>query len=201
MDAVIYTRVSRDKDKNKGSGRSVGRSVEAKNGSAAGVQAERLAGAGGLLRQLHWREPLFARQAGMESTQGRDLRKGDVLVVWEASRAQRDLAEYVLLRDLCADRGVPLAYASGGGVLDLTEGDGPNFVGGLDSLIAEREAEILRTRVLRGKRTSATDGRPMTKPPWGYTAPGRGRHGPTPAAVGARTRQRHRECGKRLNGC
>src|SRR6185503_5488204 len=35
---------------------------------------------------------------------------------------------------------------------------------------AERESEQIRTRVLRGKRTSAAEGRPMTKAPWGYRA-------------------------------
>src|ERR1700687_5300489 len=39
------------------------------------------------------------------------LKPGDVLVTWEASRAQRDLAAYVTLRDLCAERGVLLSYS------------------------------------------------------------------------------------------
>jgi DNA invertase Pin-like site-specific DNA recombinase len=168
MEAVIYTRVSRDKDRNKGDGRS-GRSVEDQERECRQA-CERN---GWPVRQVYCDNSIGASRYSRDRPDWKalkdDLRKGDVLVVWEASRAQRDLSEYVLLRDLCADRGVPLAYASGGRVLDLTEGE-DRFMGGLDSLIAEREAEILRTRVLRGKRTSATDGRPMTKPPWGYLA-------------------------------
>jgi site-specific DNA recombinase len=88
-------------------------------------------------------------------------------VVWEASRAQRDLQEWVELRSLCAELHVPLSYA--GRVLDLTSGD-DRFTGGLDALVAEYESERIRTRVLRGKRASAADGRPMSRPPWGYIA-------------------------------
>lgn len=94
-----------------------------------------------------------------------ELRAGDILVVWEASRAQRDLEEFVELRKLCAELQVPLSYQ--GRVLDLTLGD-DRFVGGLDALLAERESEQIRTRVLRGKRTSAAAGTPSTGPPWGY---------------------------------
>lgn len=98
----------------------------------------------------------------------KDLRQGDVLVVWEASRAQRDLQEFVELRNLCAELNVPLSYA--GRVLDLTLVD-DRFAGGLDALVAEYESERIRSRVLRGKkRASATDGRPMSSPPWGYLA-------------------------------
>ncbi|ODQ98059.1 hypothetical protein BHQ21_26075 [Mycobacterium sherrisii] len=87
--------------------------------------------------------------------------------MWEASRAQRDLQEWVELRSLCAELQVPLSYA--GRTLDLTSGD-DRFTGGLDALVAEYESERIRTRVLRGKRASAADGRPMSRPPWGYLA-------------------------------
>jgi site-specific DNA recombinase len=39
------------------------------------------------------------------------LQPGDVLVVWEASRAGRSLDHYVDLRRLCAERGVMLSYS------------------------------------------------------------------------------------------
>lgn len=94
-----------------------------------------------------------------------ELRKGDVLVTWEASRATRDLAEYVSLRDLCAERGVLFSY--GGEVLDFSHGD-DRFSGGLKILLAEQESEQLKARVRRGKRSSAIAGRPSTRPPWGY---------------------------------
>lgn len=97
-----------------------------------------------------------------------ELRAGDVLVVWEASRTNRDLEEFVELRNLCAELQVPLSYA--GRVLDLSLGD-DRFTGGLDALIAERESEQIRTRVLRGKRRAAAEGLPFGRPPWGYYAP------------------------------
>jgi site-specific DNA recombinase len=56
-----------------------------------------------------------------------DLRAGDVLAVWESSRAQRDLEEFITLRNLCAELSAPLSYQ--GRVLDLAEGD-DRFTGG-----------------------------------------------------------------------
>lgn len=93
------------------------------------------------------------------------LRGGDILVVWESSRAQRDLEEFVELRKLCASRNVPLSYA--GKVLDLTLGD-DRFVAGLDALLAERESEQTSLRILRSKRQAAAEGKPAGRPPWGY---------------------------------
>lgn len=93
------------------------------------------------------------------------LRPGDVLVTWEASRAQRDLGQYVEMRDLCASRGVMLSYS--GRLYDLTRGD-DRFGTGLDALIAEREAEQTRERVLRAKRSGALAGRPNGRLPYGY---------------------------------
>ncbi|WP_032368543.1 recombinase family protein [Rhodococcoides fascians] len=93
------------------------------------------------------------------------LRSGDVLVLWEASRASRDLAAYVLLRDLCASRGVK--WCVSGKLLDPNSGD-DRFGSGLDALLAEREAEQIRERVLRGKRSAALEGRPNGRLPYGY---------------------------------
>lgn len=94
-----------------------------------------------------------------------EVQAGDVLVVWEASRAGRDMAEYVALRDLCSSRNVLLSYS--GRILDLSKGD-DRFTTGLDMLVAERESELIRERVLRGKRSAAGAGRPSGRPPWGY---------------------------------
>lgn len=158
MQAVIYTRVSKDVS----SGRSVQdqetecRAFCGRNGwDVRTVFCDNDIGAS---RHSLKDRPAWKRLKG-------DLRSGDVLVVWEASRAQRDLEEFVALRNLCASLSVPLSYA--GKVLDLTLGD-DRFVGGLDALLAEREAEIIQTRVLRGKRASAAKGRPPGRPPWGY---------------------------------
>ena len=93
------------------------------------------------------------------------LQPGDVLVTWEASRAQRDLQAYVQLRDLCAQRGVQWCYS--GRLYDLTTGD-DRFTTGLDALLAEKEAEQIRERILRGKRSAALAGRPAGRTPYGY---------------------------------
>lgn len=92
------------------------------------------------------------------------IRPGDIVVMWEGSRSTRDLAEFVTLRALCEDLGVPLSY--GGKQLDMAEAE-DRFSGGLDALLAEREAEMIRNRALRGKRSSAAAGRPYGPAPWG----------------------------------
>lgn len=95
----------------------------------------------------------------------RDLGQGELLVVWEASRGYRDLEEFVVIRNLCTEKGALLAYS--GRILNLAESE-DRFVGGLDALLAEREGDKIRDRVLRGQRHGRTLGRPHTRPPWGY---------------------------------
>ena len=94
-----------------------------------------------------------------------DLEPGDVLVTWEASRAQRDLAAYLSLRDLCAERGVLWCYS--GRTHDLSRGD-DRFTTGLDALLAEKEVEQTRERVLRAVRARVAAGKPHGKTPYGY---------------------------------
>ena len=104
MRAILYTRVSSDKAK--------GRSV---------IEQEQECRAECDRRGWTVAEVLCdnSRSATRFATQGRPeyqrlqqiLRKGDVLVTWEASRAQRDLKAYVALRDLCAGRGVMWSYS------------------------------------------------------------------------------------------
>jgi DNA invertase Pin-like site-specific DNA recombinase len=89
----------------------------------------------------------------------------DVLVTWEASRAQRDLDAYAELRRTCAAAGVRWAY--GGGVYDMTERS-DRFRTGLDALVAEDEADRTRERVLRALRSNARHGRPHGRCPYGY---------------------------------
>lgn len=170
MQAVIYTRVSKDV--------SAGRSVQDQEKECRAL-CERN---GWEVRKVYCDNDIGASRHSLGDRPAwkrlkADLRSGDVLVVWEASRAQRDLEEYVTLRNLCAQLSVPLSYA--GKVLDLTLGD-DRFVGGLDALLAEREAEVIRTRVLRGKRASAADGRPSSRPPWGYRRVGTAMWEPDP---------------------
>jgi site-specific DNA recombinase len=89
----------------------------------------------------------------------------DVLVTWEASRAQRDLAAYAKLRDLCERRGVLLSYS--GRTYDMAEAD-DRFGTGLDALIAERESDQTRKRVLRAVRANAERGNPHGRLLYGY---------------------------------
>lgn len=159
MRAIIYTRVSNDQT---GQGRSVAdqegecRAVcERERWDVAEVLVDNDRGAS---RWSLKDRPEYRRLQQL-------LKPGDVLVTWEASRAQRDLAAYVTLRDLCAERGVLWSYS--GRAYDLTKGD-DRFGTGLDALLAEREAEQIRERVLRGKRAAALAGRPAGRPPYGY---------------------------------
>lgn len=89
----------------------------------------------------------------------------DVLVTWEASRAQRDLAAYAELRDLCASTGVRWSYS--GRTYDLSE-SADRFATGLDALLAEREADETADRVRRAMRSNAVNGRPHGRRLFGY---------------------------------
>lgn len=83
--------------------------------------------------------------------------RADVLVTWEASRAQRDLTAYAALRDLCAHHGVKWSYS--GRLYDLTNSD-DRFSTGIDALVSEREADLTRARILRDVEERATQGLP-----------------------------------------
>lgn len=89
----------------------------------------------------------------------------DVLVTWEASRAQRDLAVYAELRDLCARTGTLWSYS--GRTHDLTQSH-DRFTTGLDALLAEREADEIAERVQRAVRANALAGRPHGRRLYGY---------------------------------
>lgn len=89
----------------------------------------------------------------------------DVLVCWEASRAQRDLEVYVELRSLCQRHNVLWAYS--GRVYDLSRTD-DRFTTGLDALLAEREVGQTRDRILRDIRTHAARGGVHGTTPFGY---------------------------------
>jgi site-specific DNA recombinase len=157
VQAVIYTRVSKD--------RNDGRSVEDQERECRAECDRR----DWPVRKAFCDNSISASRYGKGRPEWErlktELRQGDVLVMWEASRAARDLEEFVSLRNQCAELDVPLSY--GGKVMDLTLGD-DRFVGGLDALIAERESEQMRVRILRGKRAGALEGRPAGRVPWGY---------------------------------
>lgn len=161
MRAIIYTRVSSD---TAGHGRSVSeqesecRAICEREGWVVGeVLTDNDIGAS---RHSRKDRPAYRRLNEI-------LRPGDVLVTWEASRAQRDLAAYVQLRDLCTTMGVRWSY--GGTTYDLSTGEG-RFTTGLHALMSENEAEKTRERVLRAFRANAADGKPHGKIPYGYRA-------------------------------
>lgn len=91
--------------------------------------------------------------------------KLDVLVAWEASRFTRDLIAYTKLRDLCAKHNILYAYS--GRTYDLTRTD-DRFATALDAILAEREADATRDRVLRAVRANAEKGQPHGKLLYGY---------------------------------
>jgi site-specific DNA recombinase len=93
------------------------------------------------------------------------LPQHDVLVTWEASRAQRDLAEYAELRDLCVASRVGWCYS--GRLHDLSTADG-QFATGLDALLAERETAVTRERIERAMRANAAAGKPHGRRLYGY---------------------------------
>ncbi|WP_084844887.1 recombinase family protein [Prescottella equi] len=159
MRAIIYCRVSSDP---RGRGKSVAeqendcRAVCVKNGwDVAEVLVDNDRGASRYSRK--------DRPAYRQLTE--TLLAGDVLVTWEASRVQRDLAAYVQLRELCAERGVSWSYS--GRLYDLSRGD-DRFVTGLDALLSEKEVDQSRERVLRAVQANASAGRPHGKVPYGY---------------------------------
>jgi site-specific DNA recombinase len=93
------------------------------------------------------------------------LRPGDILVTWEASRAQRDLKHFTELRDFSADNNVLWSYS--GKLYDLNNVS-DRLATGLDALLAEQEAEKTRERIMRAHRANLAAGKPHGRPVYGY---------------------------------
>ncbi|HEY0529970.1 MAG TPA: recombinase family protein [Actinoplanes sp.] len=92
--------------------------------------------------------------------------KGDVLVIWEISRKERDLAVYVQIRDLCTEIGMYF-WLVGGVLYDLRDkNDRMNL--GFQAVQAEWMADSIRDNVLRGIVGAAEAGRPHGKVTYGY---------------------------------
>jgi site-specific DNA recombinase len=159
--AAIYARVSSDPNE-------IGRSVDEQE-----AECRRIADREGwsVVRTFVDNDRSASRYARKDRPQYRALmeflRRGeaDVLVMWEGSRAQRDLRDFLRLRDLCAERGILYSYS--GRIFDLTRTD-DRFSTGLDALLAERESDQTRDRVLRAVRANAAAGRPHGKLLYGY---------------------------------
>lgn len=161
MRAIIYTRVSSDQT-------GEFRSVESQEAECRAVCARKGWEVVDVLRDNDLGASRWSAKSRPEYKKLADMLGSDdvqVLVTWEASRAQRDLAAYVALRDLCAERDVFWCYS--GRTFDLSKGD-DRFTTGLDALLAEREADMIRDRVLRGKKAAALKGLPGGRPAWGY---------------------------------
>lgn len=153
MRAAIYTRVSLDPT---GRARSVGEQeaecravVERENWALSAVFTDNHISASRYSRK---KRPEFQRL--IDHVEGGNC---DVLVTWEASRFTRDLKVYVELRDLCRSAGVLWCYS--GRTHDLSRTD-DRFSTGLDALLAERESDQTRDRILRTMRHQAVKGRP-----------------------------------------
>ncbi len=159
--AAIYTRVSTDP---RGSGRSV-----AEQETDCRAVAERAGWE--IVHVFTDNDRSASRYATKQRPEFRNLiefvERGecDVLVTWEASRFQRDLEAYVRLRELCRRQGVLWSYS--GRTYDLSRTD-DRLATGLDALLAERESDMTRDRVLRAVRSNAHTGRPHGKILYGY---------------------------------
>jgi len=107
-----------------------------------------------------------AREGWEEVKQG--IRDGvpDIVVMWEASRAQRDLAVYAEVRELCAANNVLLGYS--GTVYDMRKASDRRQTG-QDALDAEHESAKTSERVKRDVRRMVREGKPSGRIPYGYT--------------------------------
>jgi DNA invertase Pin-like site-specific DNA recombinase len=92
--------------------------------------------------------------------------KGDVLVIWEMARRERDLAVYVQIRNMCMEAGM-FFWLVGGALFDLRDkNDRMNL--GFQAVQAEFMADSIRDNVLRGIVGAAEAGRPHGKLTYGY---------------------------------
>ncbi|MEN3610312.1 recombinase family protein [Plantactinospora sp. ZYX-F-223] len=92
--------------------------------------------------------------------------KGDVLVIWEISRKERDLAVYVKIRDMCTEVGLYF-WLVGGVLFDLRDKNDRMMLG-FQAVQAEWLADSIRDNVLRGIVGAAEAGRPHGRLTYGY---------------------------------
>jgi DNA invertase Pin-like site-specific DNA recombinase len=91
---------------------------------------------------------------------------GDVLVVWEISRKERDLAVYVKIRDLCIAEGLNF-WMVGSNLYDLRDKNDRMGLG-IQAVQAEWLADSIRDNVKRGIDLAAEAGRPHGPTTYGY---------------------------------
>jgi site-specific DNA recombinase len=92
--------------------------------------------------------------------------RGDVLVIWEMARRERDLAVYVQIRDMCVEVGMYF-WLVGGVLFDLRDKNDRMMLG-FQAVQAEWMADSIRDNVLRGIVGAAEAGRPHGKVTYGY---------------------------------
>jgi DNA invertase Pin-like site-specific DNA recombinase len=93
--------------------------------------------------------------------------RGDVLVMWEMARGQRDLAVYVQIRDLCIRAGL-FFWSLGGAIYDLRARVDRMSLS-FQAVQSEDQAEYIRDNVLRGVEGAALSGRPPGALAYGYS--------------------------------
>jgi DNA invertase Pin-like site-specific DNA recombinase len=98
--------------------------------------------------------------------------KLDILWFWEISRQQRRLDVFARLRDLCRDMGV--LWVIRDRVADPANSQ-DMLLSGIQTMIAEDEAEKLSQRLFDGKESAAAKGRRAGRFPYGYK---RGKYDP-----------------------
>lgn len=90
-----------------------------------------------------------------------------LLVVWEASRASRDLAEFVGLLDELARNRVLLHVVSHGKTYDPSRSMDYKALA-TEGIDARHESERISERTLRGKRAAAREGKPSGRTVYGF---------------------------------
>lgn len=91
---------------------------------------------------------------------------GDVLVLWELSRRERDMAIFVQIRDLCVELG-PFFWLVGGELYDVRSRHDRSILG-FQAQQAESGADAISEGVLRGLAANAEQGKPHGPVPFGY---------------------------------
>lgn len=163
-EAILYARLSQNRD---GRSRSIPQQLD---GGRAWCQRNRIPIAEEIIDDdLSASRYARKKRDGYEQvlTEGLQPRGGKrrILVVWESSRAQRELGVYVRLRKICEETGALWCYD--GRVYDMSNADDRRRTAE-DAVRDEYESEITRKRVLRDVRDSAAAGRPHGKLAYGY---------------------------------
>jgi site-specific DNA recombinase len=91
---------------------------------------------------------------------------GDVLIMWELSRRERDLAVFVRVRDLCIEYG-PYFWLVGGELYDVRNRHDRSYLGS-QAQQAESGADAIEEGVRRGLAANAEQGKPHGPTPFGY---------------------------------